>query len=137
MNALILVRGLPGSGKSTYADRVSKLNDKSKVFEADQFFIDSFGNYNFNAKLLPVAHATCLANAFNWIMEDCDNIAFVANTFTTNREMKPYLDFADQIDIKVDIIEMKENYGSIHGVPQTSINAMEERWEELSYLVGE
>ncbi len=40
MNNLILIRGLPGSGKSTFGRTLCVMNDQSKQFEADDYFID-------------------------------------------------------------------------------------------------
>lgn len=38
---LILVRGVPGSGKSTYAKTLTKC--KSNIIEADQYFVSADG----------------------------------------------------------------------------------------------
>jgi adenylate kinase family enzyme len=42
---LFLVRGLPGSGKSTFATHIW---NEYAVCEADKFFYDKEGNYNFD-----------------------------------------------------------------------------------------
>ncbi len=44
---LTLVRGLPGSGKSTYAKTLNAV-----LVEADQFFIDSNDTYQFDPALI-------------------------------------------------------------------------------------
>ena len=54
---LILIRGLPGSGKSTMA-RVKYPNHIH--LEADMYFEDDKGNYNFDPKKLKEAHKWCL-----------------------------------------------------------------------------
>ena len=43
MKTLYIVRGLPGSGKSTFAHTLD-----CPVFEADMFFVNSEGVYNFD-----------------------------------------------------------------------------------------
>ena len=53
---LYILRGVPGCGKSTLA---SHLVDENCVFEADKFFINSEGNYNFDSRKLPFAHKWC------------------------------------------------------------------------------
>ena len=50
---LTLVRGLPGSGKSTFANWIW---NEYAVCEADKFFYDKEGNYNFDAIKLREAH---------------------------------------------------------------------------------
>jgi adenylate kinase family enzyme len=49
---LTLVRGLPGSGKSTFANTIT---NEFSVCEADKFFYDKEGNYNFDATKLRYA----------------------------------------------------------------------------------
>ena len=53
---LTLVRGLPGSGKSTFANNIT---NEFSVCEADKFFYDKEGNYNFDATKLSQAHKWC------------------------------------------------------------------------------
>ena len=53
---LFLVRGLPGSGKTSFASAI--WNDYA-VCEADKFFYDKKGNYNFDGSKLKEAHAWC------------------------------------------------------------------------------
>ena len=53
---LTLVRGLPGSGKSTFANTIT---NEFSVCEADKFFYDKEGNYNFDATKLSQAHKWC------------------------------------------------------------------------------
>ena len=40
---LYIVRGIPGSGKSTFAKTLGGIH-----IEADQYFVDGDGNYNFD-----------------------------------------------------------------------------------------
>ena len=53
---LTLVRGLPGIGKSTFANFI--WNDYA-ICEADKFFYDSEGHYLFDASKLREAHKWC------------------------------------------------------------------------------
>jgi adenylate kinase family enzyme len=53
---LTLVRGLPGSGKSTFANFIW---NEYAICEADKFFYDSEGHYLFDASKLREAHKWC------------------------------------------------------------------------------
>ncbi len=59
---LVILKGLPGIGKSSFAKRMVELNAQYeqdiKIFEADDFFMEE-GNYVFKKELLTAAHASC------------------------------------------------------------------------------
>lgn len=55
----------------------------------------------------------------------------VANTFTTLKEIDPYLQMAAVLGVPVKIICCIGNYKTTHGVPQEVIEKMENRWEEI------
>ena len=57
MKILYLLRGLPGSGKSSVAK--SLMNAQTGHVEADMFFMDNKGNYNFDVSKLEEAHKWC------------------------------------------------------------------------------
>jgi predicted kinase len=121
MRRLVLIRGLPGSGKSTMA-KVLKLVGY-KHFEADMFF-DSTEGYVFNRDKLKDAHAWCLASATMALFDGHDVV--VSNTFTQRWEMEPYL----KLSGSPSIIVADGNFGSIHGVPPEAIGLMRARWED-------
>jgi adenylate kinase family enzyme len=74
MKNLILLRGLPGSGKSTFAKQIC-----NQHIEADMFFIQD-GEYKFDASKLKEAHAWCKDKTEAW-MQKGYNVC-VSNTFT-------------------------------------------------------
>ncbi len=135
MSNLIIVRGLPGSGKSTLAKKLKSKYEKAIVFEADDFFYDEHGNYKFNNELLPLAHAQCLYNSFRWLNigleTNKENIAIVANTFVTKKEMMPYINYCNYFGFTYSILECKGNYKSIHNVPEKVIKKMKNKWVKM------
>ena len=58
---LILLRGLPGSGKSTLGDVILYTNQLTNqdVLSADNFFIDKNGEYVFDGAKIKEAHNNC------------------------------------------------------------------------------
>ena len=125
---LFLIRGLPGSGKSTYARSLKKeMGCMCVHVEADMFFTDISGNYNYNPKEITRAHEWCQR-----VCRDALNIgavAIVANTFTRIWEMQPYMDMAVDLGIPYTIVHVIGNFQNIHGVPEEIIEKMRERWE--------
>lgn len=118
-----MIRGLPGSGKSTMAQGMPEHH----LIEADQFFMHGIA-YKFDPKLLPQAHALCQERT-KFHLKQGRNVV-VANTFTQKWEMQPYLNMAAELDIPVRIIVATGNFENIHGVPEKAISRMRERWEE-------
>lgn len=126
---LILVRGIPGSGKTTFSRYMSKGFDSLHI-EADRFFVDDQGNYNFDASLLNQAHKWCQDSVFRAMNEDETSEIIVSNTFTTEKELKPYLDMAGRFNYKVISLIVENRHGSnnIYNVPSSVIQAMRDRF---------
>ena len=120
MGRLVLIRGLPGSGKTSMA----KTMKGYKHFEADMYF-EMSGEYKFDPAQLENAHNWCMMCAR--IELERGNNVVVSNTFVKRWELDPYLRM--EADIKV--VEATGNYGSIHDVPAATIERMRDTWEEL------
>ena len=130
---LTLVRGLPGSGKSTFANWI--WNDYA-ICEADKFFYDKEGNYNFDATKLSQAHEWCINEVETRMKDNQVNPQFypeivVSNTFTQEWEMQSYIDLANQYGYTIFTIIMENRHGnsSVHTVPEETINKMRNRFE--------
>lgn len=126
---LILIRGLPGSGKTTMAVAMVKEHPRMCHIETDQYFTDDNGKYNFVASELTDAHEWCQHVVMNNLIGGVSVV--VSNTFSRRWEMKPYLDMARQLDVQIEILEAKGNYTSVHDVPKHTIEAMKQRWEAV------
>lgn len=123
---LIIIRGLPGSGKTTKAKQILEENPHFKHYEADMYF-EKDGEYKFVPSDLSKAHNWCFQMTENSI-EHGDTV-IVSNTFTTQWEVTPYSKLAKKHNIPFEIILLTENYGNIHGVPQETLNKMQKRFQ--------
>ena len=75
MKNLYIVRGLPGSGKSTFAKSIAK---PYQVFEADQYFMKN-GKYKFDPTKLKEAHNDCKNRVTRRMRETLFNLIFFRN----------------------------------------------------------
>lgn len=125
---LYLIRGLPGSGKSTYAKKLVK---PEHHFEADQYFMID-GRYQFNPTKLHAAHADCFDRVRTAMLAgDTDSVA-VSNTFVKAWELEPHIKLAQNLGWKTKILRMSNKYGSVHGVPLAAIERMRANFEPVN-----
>lgn len=124
---LYIIRGLPGAGKSTFADSLSKsLN--CAYFEADSFHMTANG-YEWKPENVYTAHKLCQDHVAKCMEYGHENV-IVSNTSTTEKEMKPYLDFAEEYGYRVVslIVENRHGNESVHNIPQETIEKMRDRF---------
>ena len=123
MKTLFLLRGLPGAGKSTLADSLG-----IDYVEADMFFMQD-GEYKFDGTKIKLAHEWC-QDRVRKIMEYGMNVA-VANTFTQEWEMAPYLEMAKEFGYRVNSLIVENRHGgeNTHSVPEEALTRMRNRFE--------
>jgi predicted kinase len=126
MNTLVLLRGLPGSGKSTAA----KLFNKAPHFEADDYFTDLYGRYSFDPSKIKDAHNWCRHSTMD-AMKKGYPIVVVSNTFTQEWEMEAYYLLAEELGYMVVsmIVENRHGGKNVHGVPEDKLEIMKNRFE--------
>lgn len=122
---LFLIRGLPGSGKTTLARR---LHNVATISADDFFYLQNCGKYKFDASKLSEAHQYCQDQTL-LCLELGVSVA-VHNTFSQSWEARPYFEMAQKLNVQVQIIECQGNFGSVHGVPKETIEKMKDRWEK-------
>lgn len=117
---LVLIRGLPGSGKSALARELTQ--DGYQHFEADMFFMND-GVYRYDATRIRDAHNWCKVMTRVALAQGARVV--VANTFTRLIEMQPYFEMCDNVRV----IEATGQWPNVHGVPPERIQLMADRWE--------
>lgn len=135
MAQMILVRGLPGSGKTTFARALAQTVTPSVIIAADDYFTSEDGDYNWDPNRLKQAHTACQERARSAF--ESGRTVIVHNTFTTRKEMEPYVKIA-QGDVEVYSIfdgglsdeQLAER--NVHGVPVESIKRMRDRWVDAA-----
>ena len=132
MAKLYIIRGIPGSGKSTYAEMLKKDlweegHDVAR-FEADDYWMKD-GQYKIDLKRLPMAHQWCFDKTFNAFTKGCDTV-IVSNTFTTMKEMSPYINEAKNRNLEIVVYRMGNEFKNVHNVPEEVIEKMKARFED-------
>lgn len=128
MKTLVIIRGVPGSGKSTLAKIIagSCSIGGATHFESDQYFMQD-GEYKFDPTKLGENHARCQDDVDKAMQMGIGTIV-VSNTFTTKKEVAPYLDLAKIHDYKTQVITSQADFGNVHNVPEEVVKKMRARW---------
>lgn len=130
MNTLLLLGGLPGSGKTTLARKIAEIGTDVPIFAADDYFIQS-GEYRFDPTKLTEAHADCQARTED-AMKKAYSLVIVHNTFCDLWETTAYRILADKYGYRVHFVTLGDARQSVdtlgqrneHGVPSAAIRRM-------------
>lgn len=125
---VVILRGLPGSGKSDLAWMLWKTMGAT-VCSADYYFYDG-DEYVFDATKLGDAHAKCKEDFIHAIQND-EDVIVVDNTNTQQKEFEWYELTATHhgYTIRHLIVENRHGGVSSHKVPRETINKMRNRFE--------
>lgn len=123
--SLVILRGVPGCGKSTFAELIGRA-----VCTADDYHTDSDGNYNWKPENIGKAHDWCQRKCVRFMKCGVSPI-IVANTSTTEKEFKPYYDFAKKHGYRVFSVIVENRHEGInsHGVPIETLEKMKNRFD--------
>jgi len=121
---IYLIRGLPGSGKTTYAKNCT--DPSIKHIEADMWHSVA-GIYRFDMSEVESSHRWCVAATELTIRCEAKN-PVVTNTLTTIAECAPYYVLSQKYGVEIRPKTMTGTFGSVHEVPLTTIEVMRMRY---------
>ncbi len=133
MKKVVIMSGVSGSGKTTYAQKLKN----NCIVSADHFFLQDDGSYKFEPAKLGEAHAFCFRSFIEFIRGWSESSIVVDNTNTTTEEISPYMLGAVAFGYEAEIhtITMKGNVNELnmltkrntHGVPYRTIAQQHEK----------
>ena len=127
---VVVLRGLPGAGKSDFAKFIAGEKGSDIICEADDYHYNDEGVYEFDPSNLKQAHQTCF-NKFTSLINIQEPLIIVSNTSTTIEEFFKYNKLALEHGYRV-VVTTVENYRdgkSIHDVPDEALDRMRQRFQ--------
>lgn len=123
---LIILRGLPGSGKSTWAKQLQEKTGCSH-YENDMFFMQN-GKYAFDERKYKQATQWCFQQTMKDLTEGKNVV--VSNVFVTVNSVNQYLRRAKQLGAEVKVFRKISQYKNIHSVPLDVLASMKKNFQD-------
>ena len=140
MGMLVIMQGLPGSGKDFI---VRRDYPSAVVASADNYFRKLNSNYDnggngFDPTKLGKAHAECYADVVSFLNTDCPLIV-VNNTNLDNESIAAYVAIAQYYGYEVEICRIKCDARTAaarntHGVPLGAYGRMQSAFDRWIFL---
>ena len=148
MKKLYVCRGISGSGKSFLAEQLYQKYYQNwavvEIFSTDNYWLRPDGVYDWNRKLLTVAHnwnynkfAEFTLASSRYSQNDT-YVAILDNTNVNFSEFEKYISLAIASGFEIEIVEPSTEWRydvnecaskNSHGVPLETIQRMKDRWE--------
>lgn len=117
---LAIIRGIPGSGKSTAAKKLAEQYGLEH-FENDAYlYVD--GKYVWTPRSAKWAAQQCFADTMKALRSGKSVV--VSNVFVTKSAIDKYVNAAKAIGAQVAVFRATGNYQNIHDVPKQTFNNM-------------
>jgi predicted kinase len=128
MKTLIILSGVSGSGKSTFAASFPE----ALICSADQYFTMTDGSYRFDPAKLSDAHGYCFRRAFAAVKDSTYETIIVDNTNLTSEEIAPYYAIAQAFGARCELhtfLADSEDAAkrNLHSVPSSKVREQSRR----------
>lgn len=116
------IRGLPGSGKSTFAKALNCFHVETDMFKIKDGEYLPKSNPSLSKKLVLEMMEMCLKNNID---------VAVSNVFANQKSLVLFLELAKKYNATVKIYTMKTQYKTIHNVPAVAYYGFKKNWETI------
>lgn len=129
MKEVVIIRGVAGSGKSTFAKLLSD-GYNGKVIEADKYAYNKDGEYVWKQEDLGTYHRKAMLE-FDECIKNEEPLIIVSNVSARWDSFKYYFKEAKKNGYKVTslVIENRNETESIHNVPKETLDNMREKFQ--------
>ena len=122
---LTVIRGLPGSGKTTYAND----NFRAVKLQLDMLRIRN-GQYIYDRSQVQFLLMRLYHLIGQVLLSRCDVV--VVNTFIKKQQINQIKKLADMYGVQFQVITLKNNFGSTLVIPEKDIVRMKNNWQDYS-----
>ena len=133
-NIALILRGVSGSGKTSFAEFLKKSVSADNVVTctADDYFVQD-GQYKFDPTKLGTAHAYCFRK-FERALEAKKQLVIQNNTNTNPKDFVKYKEAAEKAGYQVFVLVCENRHGNenVHNVPE---QALKKQFTQLSQSI--
>lgn len=128
MKLFVIMQGVPGSGKTTIANHLTRY--AGALCSTDSYFVDKDGIYRFDKSKLNSNHRKCQLDV-EWSMKEGTSLIVLDNTNIKQAHVDPYLELAKRYGYTPIVIRANGRYPNVHHVPEQFVERMRLEMEDL------
>ena len=142
MRKLILMAGVPGTGKSSWAYAYAKEHPNTFVVDTDETRKEITGSYKIFTKPVSIAHDAMIAKANKYLSENEDCTVIIDSTFLDDERRTYFLDRLKGYDFLEHVMIKFHDYSIVYRrnkerkkekwVPEEVIDAMIAKYKDPS-----
>jgi predicted kinase len=127
MKNVVILIGVPGSGKSFLAESMSnqalKSNLSVSICSSDTYMVNENGEYDFNYKKLKYVHEECFKR-FSQSLREGINLVICDNTNILISKRRPYKELARKMGYLIQEIYIQSDFNNVRGIPEETVSKM-------------